>query len=222
MSEQKLRLISHALCPYVQRSVIVLEEKSIPYERIDIDLENTPDWFKAISPMQKVPLLQTKNRRVLFESAVIAEYLDEITPGSLHPQDPEEKAYHRSWIEFGSSILDNIASLYSARDEDTFTDNRKELRAKFQLVEQELITMPYFSGENFSLIDAVYGPIFRYFDVFEHFVDLEIFDQLPKTQAWRSNLQQRHSVKNAVAPEYSQLLTKFIQERASFLSNFIT
>ncbi len=50
MPKHTLQLISHALCSYVQRSVIVLEEKNIPYERIDIDLANTPTWFKKISP----------------------------------------------------------------------------------------------------------------------------------------------------------------------------
>lgn len=221
MREPKLQLISHALCPYVQRSVIVLEEKKIPFERIDIDLDNLPTWFKAISPMQRVPLLRSGDDRVLFESAVICEYLNETTPDSLHPTDSYKKARHRSWIEFGSDILNSIAGLYSVHDHNAFEDKRKELQAKFQLLEHELTAAPYFSGENFSLIDAVYGPIFRYFDVFEYFIDLEIFDRLPKILAWRCNLQKRLSVKNAVAPEYPQLLTKFIQEKASYLSSFI-
>lgn len=221
MLEQKLQLVSHVLCPYVQRSVIVLEEKKIPYERIDIDLDNLPAWFSAISPLQRVPLLRSGGDKVLFESAVICEYLNEITPDSLHPKDSFEKAYHRSWIEFGSEILNSIGGLYCAQDEYTFDEKCKVLQAKFQLVEHELVSGPYFSGEKFRLIDAVYGPVFRYFDVFDHFIDLNIFDQLTKTQGWRLSLQRRSSVKNAVTAEYSQRLTKFIQERESFLSSFI-
>ena len=45
-----LVLVSHALCPYVQRAAIVLREKGVPFERRDIDLANKPDWFLRISP----------------------------------------------------------------------------------------------------------------------------------------------------------------------------
>ena len=52
-----LKLISHKLCPYVQRAVIALNEKGVAFERIDIDLANKPDWFLKISPLGKVPVL---------------------------------------------------------------------------------------------------------------------------------------------------------------------
>ena len=57
---EKLKLISHKLCPYVQRAVISLTEKGVPFERIDIDLDNKPDWFLKISPLGKVPVLQAE------------------------------------------------------------------------------------------------------------------------------------------------------------------
>ena len=53
-TQTEYTLISHHLCPYVQRSVIALEEKRIPYERVNIDLANKPDWFNDISPSGKV------------------------------------------------------------------------------------------------------------------------------------------------------------------------
>ncbi len=64
---EKLKLISHKLCPYVQRAVISLKEKGVPFERIDIDLDNKPDWFLKISPLGKVPVLQVGDK-VVFES----------------------------------------------------------------------------------------------------------------------------------------------------------
>jgi glutathione S-transferase len=69
-----LKLLSHKLCPYVQRAVIALTEKGVGYERIDIDLANKPDWFLALSPLGKTPVLQVGDK-VIFESAVILEYL---------------------------------------------------------------------------------------------------------------------------------------------------
>src|SRR6202051_1529404 len=79
-----LKLISHKLCPYVQRAVIALTEKGVAFERIDIDLANKPDWFLAISPLGKTPVLQVGDRAI-FESAVILEYLEETEPKPMHP-----------------------------------------------------------------------------------------------------------------------------------------
>ena len=154
-----LHLISHHLCPYVQRAVIVLSEKNIPHERTYIDLANKPDWFQTLSPLGRVPVLQT-NGAVLFESQVIAEYLDEVTPGSLHPTDPLDKARHRSWIEFGSETLNAIGGFYNASDAATFEEKRTVLRRKFEQIELE-IAGPFFAGEAFHMIDGVWGTIFR-------------------------------------------------------------
>jgi len=222
MTNEKYHLVSHGLCPYVQRSVIVLTEKHIPFKRTDIDLSNTPVWFNDISPTRKVPLLIVDQKQVIFESAVICEYLDEITTGSLHPEQPLEKAYQRSWIEFGSGILDSIAGLYSVKDQNSFVAKRDEIKQKFELLENELSDSRYFSGEQFQLIDAVYGPIFRYFDTFDEILELAIFDKLSKVKKWRLSLRQRYSVKHAVLPEYPELLFQFLKERKSFISEVIS
>src|SRR5512135_650722 len=71
-----LKLISHKLCPYVQRAVIALTEKGVPFERIDIDLANKPDWFQKLSPLGRTPVLVVGDTAI-FESAVILEYLEE-------------------------------------------------------------------------------------------------------------------------------------------------
>lgn len=219
--QHQFHLISHRLCPYVQRSVIVLQEKNIAFRRTDIDLSNPPAWFLQLSPLGRVPLLQVDDDRVLFESAVICEFLDEVTPGSLHPPEPLEKARHRAWIEFGSSILDNIGALYNAPHAESFADRRMELLKQFQRLENELCGEGYFSADGFRLIDAVYGPVFRYFDVIDSMVDLGLFDQLPKVRAWRRLLQQRPSIGNAVVREYPELLLDFLRQRDSYISGLI-
>jgi len=216
----KLHLISHDLCPYVQRAIITSIEKEIPHDRTYIDLSNKPDWFRQISPLGKVPVLQVE-AETLFESAVICEYLDEITPNSLHPADPLEKAKHRAWIEFGSSILNVIAGLYNASDGDIFAQKRQELLDTFTWVEQDLKQAPYFSGQTFSLVDAVYGPIFRYFDVFESIEDFDFFSTTPKVRAWREALQQRPSIQQAVVADYPDRLLAFLKRRSSYLSSLI-
>src|SRR5512140_2475428 len=111
-----LKLISHKLCPYVQRAVIALTEKGVPFERVAIDLANKPDWFLAVSPFSKTPVLLVGDAPI-FESAVILEYLEETQPKPLHPADPLRRAEHRGWIEFGSAVLADIAGFYAAPDE---------------------------------------------------------------------------------------------------------
>ena len=90
-SPAPLALVSHKLCPYVQRAVIALSEKAVAFERIDIDLSRKPDWFKALSPLGKTPVLRVGAREV-FESAVILEYLEETQPNPLHPKDALRRA----------------------------------------------------------------------------------------------------------------------------------
>src|SRR6202040_604622 len=121
-----LKLISHKLCPYVQRAVIALSEKGVAFERIDIDLSNKPDWFLKISPLGKTPVLLVGDHAI-FESAVILEYLEETQPNPLHPADALERAEHRGWIEFGSAVLNDIAGFYAARDEATFKIKTSQL-----------------------------------------------------------------------------------------------
>src|ERR1700722_9874347 len=126
----RLRLISHKLCPYVQRAVIALTEKGVAFERIDIDLANKPDWFLKVSPLGKTPVLMVGDAAI-FESAVILEYLEETEPKPLHPPDPLRRAEHRAWIEFGSTVLGDIAGFYAAPDEAAFRARTAQLADRF-------------------------------------------------------------------------------------------
>ena len=210
-----LKLISHKLCPYVQRAVIALAEKGVPFERIDIDLADKPDWFLEISPLGKVPVLVVTGddgkEVALFESNVICEYIEETQAGSkLHPQHALTRAEHRAWMEFGSAILGDLWGLETATDAATFESKRQAVTAKFARVEAALGAGPFFAGENFSLVDAVFAPVFRYFDLFDQLTELAVFTRTPRLRAWRSALAQRPSVRSAVSPDYPALLHTFL------------
>ena len=212
-----LKLISHKLCPYVQRAVIALTEKGVGFERIDIDLANKPDWFLALSPLGKTPVLQVGDSAI-FESAVILEYLEETEPKPLHPADALTRAEHRGWIEFGSSVLGDIAGFYAAPDEATFKAKTLQLEQRFARLETRVAASPWFDGESFSLVDAVFGPVFRYFDVFDEIADFGILTGKPKLAQWRKALAARPSVRSAVSADYPALLHAFIARRNSWLS----
>ncbi|MDX1251836.1 MAG: glutathione S-transferase family protein [Gammaproteobacteria bacterium] len=220
MNVPTLRLVSHHLCPYVQRAVIVLTEKAMPFERVYVDLAHPPQWFAKISPLGKVPLLQVGDD-ILFESAIICEYLDETVGERIHPADPLQRAKHRAWMEFGSTILDSIWAFYTAPDMQTLEIKAADLRDKFARLEMEIMNGPYFSGNRFSMVDAVFGPIFRYFDVFDEIADFRFFDDTPKVRAWREVLAARPSVITAVSPEYPGQLRAFLKAKSSELSRFM-
>ncbi|WP_292864697.1 glutathione S-transferase family protein [Mesorhizobium sp.] len=222
----KLVLVSHPLCPYVQRAAISLSEKDVPFERVDIDLAAKPDWFKAISPLGKVPLLRGRREGEevsIFESAVILEFLEETEANPLHPADPYARARHRAWIEFGSAILNAIGRFYSASTEAGFLIESAALSAMFGRLETELAASdgPWFAGPRFSLVDAVHGPIFRYLDAFDRIGDFGILEAKPRVQAWRKALSERRSISNAVAPDYPLRLDTFLRAKGSYLSSLI-
>jgi glutathione S-transferase len=212
-----LKLISHKLCPYVQRAVIALTEKGVGFERIDIDLASKPDWFLAISPLGKTPVLQVGDKAI-FESAVILEYLEETQPKPLHPADALMRAEHRAWIELGSTVLNDIAGFYVAPDEATFKVKTSQLERRLGRLEARAAASPWFEGESFSLVDAVFGPVFRYFDVFDEIADFGILAGKPKLVCWRKALAARPSVRTAVSADYAALLRAFLDRRNSWIS----
>ena len=213
----KLKLISHALCPYVQRAVIALAERGVPFERIDIDLNNKPDWFLKISPLGKVPVLQVGDK-VVFESAVILEYLEETLPNPLHPKDALARAEHRAWIEFGSAVLGDIWGLETVSDEAAFKAKAIQAETRLARLEERLVATPWFDGEAFSLVDAVFAPAFRYFDVFDEIGDFGILANKPKIARWRKSLRERPSVRDAVSSDYQDRLRAFMKVHGSYLS----
>ena len=214
----KLTLISHPLCPYVQRVAIALAEKSLPFTRIDIDLAAKPDWFLAISPLGKTPVLKVEDAAI-FESAAILEYLEDVYSPPLRPADPLERADHRAWIEVSSSILNDVAGFYAAATPEAFATKTKALKEKFGHVERRLSEGAYFAWPTFSLVDAAFAPVFRYFDVFDTIADFGILEGKPKTARWREALRERSSVQAAVASDYPARLRAFLRARNSRLSH---
>jgi glutathione S-transferase len=216
--QRKLRLVSHHLCPYVQRAVIALTEKGVPHERTYVDLDRKPDWLRRLSPLGKVPLLLVDEQTAVFESAVICEYLEDTLPlPRLHPEDPLERAQHRAGVEFASAVLSDIWGLEIATTAQAAAAKAADIKAKFARLEQSLGDGPYFARERFSLVDAAFAPVFRYFDVFDALADFRIFADVPKVRSWRAALAARPSVREAVTPDYAERLRAFLQARDAWL-----
>jgi glutathione S-transferase len=139
----------------------------------------------------------------------------------LHPADPLRRADHRAWIEYGSTILNDLSGFYRTADQQTFAEKRALLTQRFARLEQRLVADPWFDGERFSLVDAVFGPVFRYFDLFDQISDFGILQGKPKIERWRSALAERPSVRKAVSVDYPQRLNAFIRSLNSHLAKMM-
>ncbi len=206
------KLVSFDVCPYVQRSIITLEEKQVSYDIEYIELGDPPDWFLTASPLGKVPILFVAGA-VLFESAVINEYLDEVTPGRrLHPEEPLQRARDRAWIEFTSTILiDRNRMQHAATEEETRT-RAAELREKLARLEGELGSGPLFHDEMFSLVDAAAAPLFQRLDwLLELAPDLGVLEDLPKVAAWSQALLARESIRRSTVPNIRERYFDYLQ-----------
>ncbi len=209
MQPPGLTLISHRLRPFVQRASIALAEKGVPFEHRAIDLADKPDWFLKISPLGKAPLLIIRHEDgaedMLFESMAICEYLEETRPGPLHPADPLTRAKHRGWIEFSSTLMvSELWGFMTVNEPEAWAAKRDAVIAKLSRIKAELGDGPFFAGERFSLIDAVFAPIFRHIDTFDASAPTGFLDELPRVEAWARALAERLSVKAAAGSDYAE------------------
>ena len=204
----KLTLISFPTCPFVQRAVIALKERGVDFEVIYIDLADKPDWFLAISPLGKVPVLKVERAgadpAILFESTVILQYLDETLPGArLFPEDALDRARQRAWIEYAGSLLGDLFRLAQADDEPALDEAVAVVKARLAPLEAE-VQGPFFAGKDFSAVDVVYAPAFRQIDTLDTVRPLGLLAGLPRLDAWRHALAARPSVRDAVPQDFSQ------------------
>lgn len=214
----KPELISFNLCPFVQRSVITLLQKGVDFDVNYIDLANRPQWFKEISPLGKVPVLRVDDT-VLFESAVINEYLDEVNPPSLHPTDALERAKNRAWIEFASTALGNQYKLMVEKDEHAFNTVRDQLLAQLAQLEAQLGDGPFFNGPDFALIDAACAPLFTRFKLLESAYSLSFYQPESKLGKWAETLVALESVKKSVVSDFDQILLNYLTSAGGHIVN---
>lgn len=215
-SYKKLKLVSVKICPFVQRSVITLLHKKVDFELEYISLDNPPDWFKLRSPFGKVPILIVNDHHTIFESAVISEFLDEATPGTLLPTDLLMRALDRSWIEFGTVCIQTMSMLIHAKDAQQFETQDAMLREKFTWLENILGDGPYFNGKEVSLVDFAYAPLFSRLQLLAKGSGFYACEHCPKVMRWAALLCAMPEVKRSVVPEFDALFLAFVKAKGAY------
>lgn len=211
-------LISFKLCPFVQRAVITLLHKKIDFTIEYINLQKKPDWFLEISPLGKVPLLRVQEH-VLFESAVINEYLDETHGEPMLPKDPLEKAEHRAWIEFSSSLFNAQHQLTQARREETYLKIEEDLTKKLAPLERKIGSNGFFEGKEFSLVDSAFAPFLMRSQIVADNIGIDPVSDYKKISKWRDNLLSLPEVQKSVVKDFEDLYMENIYERGGYLAD---
>lgn len=212
--QPKLELISFKLCPFVQRAVIVLKKKVVDFDITYIDLSNPPEWFKEISPLGQVPVLKVttdQGTEVLFESSVIQEYVDEITPPSLQPNDPLIKAKNRAWISFGADILFAMHGFITHPDQLVCEEKEGVIRQKLKQLEAAHSGGDFFNGETFNLIDAAYAPMLMRMSFIKQLCGSNLLSDTPKLAHWSECLMALPCVKESVVDNLQQMYAGMVK-----------
>ena len=221
----KYLLVSFKTCPWVQRAAIVLREKNAAFEFRHIDPDNRPDWFLAISPHKKVPVLRIDDTVSLFESSAIAEYLDETIAPHLHPEDPVQRAVNRAWTDYVPTFASAVTATGYSTDEAAYKAAAEKIPAAFGQLERALEKQspagPLFNGAKYSLVDAAYAPFLQRYFFLDRIKPLGVIDKFPRLKAWAQTLIKRPSTHSFPEGEFEALYRANLKRRKVWLSQFI-
>ncbi|HEU0229325.1 MAG TPA: glutathione S-transferase N-terminal domain-containing protein [Burkholderiaceae bacterium] len=199
-----MKLIGSLSSPYVRKVRVVMAEKKLDYEFVleDVWADNTR--ISQHNPLGKIPCLIMDDNGSLFDSRVIVEYLDTLSPvGRLIPPQGRERAAVKCWEAIADGLLDATAAIHIERtkrapehlSEAWIARQRKKITAALEFMDKGLDEHPFCMGVNFSLADVAVGCALGYLDL-----------RLPDLD-WRS----QHS--------NLQRLNEKLSARPSFISN---
>ena len=203
---ESIKIYSSARCPYAQRTRMLMIEKEIPFELTEVDLRNKPDWFLAVSPYGKVPVI-VDDGQTIYESAIINEYLDEkYISIPMMPEEPVERAKARIWMDYCTNKYLTLSRklLVDHGNEELQTENKKKMKESLIYIEKECFEKnangPFWLGNKISLVDLHYAPFFERFGAFKELFGVEWPEECIKISDWLSAIQKRDSYKMNVLP----------------------
>jgi glutathione S-transferase len=220
----KYLLVSFKTCPWVQRAAIVLREKKINFEFRHIEPDNRPDWFIAISPHKKVPVLRIDELVSLFESNAIAEYLDETIAPRLHPEDPLVRAVNRAWTDYLPTFASLVTAVAYADTKADYDSAAAGIPLPFERLERALEKQgsgPFFNGARYSLVDAAYAPFLQRYFFLDRVQRLGHIEKFPRLQAWGAALVGRASTHSFAEPELEAMYRDNLRRRKKWLSQVL-
>ncbi|KAG0164600.1 hypothetical protein DFQ28_009645 [Apophysomyces sp. BC1034] len=220
-ADKKLTLYTAERCPFAQRTEIILNEVGAKFERVEIDLDNKPEWYGDINPDLKVPALVIDGTK-LAESLVIVELINDLYPEQgLLPSDPVQRAQIRFAIElFGAKVFPHwyqyLAKFKDLEARQAYIDNvNAGFRRLNDLLLEQAPSGPYFLGSQYSLADIAIAPFVLRIEKFNRLyldgLKFEAVEELPRVKEFLQGISQRPSAQATIVTD-----EKFIASLARF------
>ena len=205
-----MKLIGSLTSPYVRKVRIVLIEKGIPCDFVIEDISAPDSKISQVNPLGKIPCLILESGEAIFDSSVIVEYLDALTPlEPLIPEAPLERARIKTWEALADGLLD--ASIL-ARNEETWPKRKdsercqawidrqmKKIHDSLAAMEKTLEGRSFCEGERFTLADIAVGAALGYLDF--RFSSLSWRIHHPNLSRLEQRLSERNSFKETLPPK---------------------
>ncbi|MDE1942382.1 MAG: glutathione S-transferase N-terminal domain-containing protein [Betaproteobacteria bacterium] len=154
-----MTLYSGTTCPFSQRCRIVLYEKGMDFQIIDIDLFNMPEDIGVMNPYNRVPILVERDL-ILYESNIINEYIDERFPHpQLMPADPVMRARARLFLFRFEAELFSQVSILEAGNAKLAEKARTLIRENLVQIAPVFVKQKFMLGEEFSMLDVAIAPL---------------------------------------------------------------
>lgn len=195
-----MKLYSNHHCPYSLRARITLEEKGLPYELIEEDLEDPSRELLRIHPEGRVPVLVSEGL-VIPDSAVITEYLDEKFPKHpLMPKTPEERAKVRLWTAWGNDVMNPDVLRLQLQRNQLHEQEKEDLTVRIcghlGKLETEFSEHQYLINNHFTLADIeIFPTVYRLHRMEPAFSELKRF---PSVMRWLGAMESRESFRKAM------------------------
>lgn len=168
-----MKLIGSLTSPYVRKVRVVMAEKKLDYELVLENVWAADTQIQNHNPLGKVPCLLMDDNGSLFDSRVIVEYLDTLSPvGRLIPQSGRERAAVKCWEAIADGVLDASIAIYietnrrpaELRSTDWIDRQYKKIYAALDSMNKSLGDHPFCMGNSLSLADIAVGCALGYLD----------------------------------------------------------
>ncbi|KAG4026606.1 hypothetical protein MFRU_038g00100 [Monilinia fructicola] len=209
--EEPVKLYAGWFCPFVQRVLLVLLEKNIPFQYIEVNPYHKPESLLKLNPRGLVPTLEYEGK-ALYESTIICEFLEDAYPSHwprLLTREPFERARLRIWIDHITSRIIPAFHRFlqyqslSPQDPKFLSLRTTFLTSIYQFTKEMHPTGPYFTGRDPCLVDYILAPWAIRIWVFDYFKGglniEELGDMRKRWEKWVNAIEGRNSIKMSLS-----------------------
>jgi len=216
---ESIELFLFDFCPFAQRVQMSLIQSQLPYKATLLTPGKMPDDFAVISLLGNIPILRINNTETVFESAVINDYIAQISLIAIEPKDELQKAQMRAWSEYSNTCFGALMGVLQATDEASFKHANQALINKFQPLSAMLSSEQegaFFYGEQLTTIDSTYAPLFLRMQTLHDLFKPFSLEGLPNNiKSWMDSLVNCETLKKSTMGDFPTIYRAFITRMAT-------